>query len=97
MQEQALRFPMGHCIPTRAIPCRNILSSRIHWNHKGRPMGLCESAKGGKVLDSELSKIWGFHTQTTVVGCRNTSLDHCRGDRILCCSNSFAQFSSDRD
>ena len=83
-----------HCIPSA-----NILSSHLRWNHKGRPMGLCESAKGGIVSEGELSEIWGFHTlaQTTAIGCHDAFLDHCRRPQILCYSNSFAQFSSDGD
>jgi hypothetical protein len=45
-------------------------------------MSLCESAKGGIVLESDLSKIRGFHTlaETTAVGCHNAFLDHRRGE-----------------
>jgi len=45
-------------------------------------MDLCESAKGGIVLESNLSKIRGFHTlaETTAVGCHNAFLDHGRGE-----------------
>lgn len=48
-------------------------------------MGLCESVKGGKVLDSDLPKIRGFHTltETIAVGCHNAFIDHRRGERIL--------------
>ena len=62
-------------------------------------MGLRESEEGGTVLESNLSKIWGFHalTQTAAVGVKNTFLDYCRGERVLCRDNSFAQFSGDGD
>jgi hypothetical protein len=45
------------------------------------------------VLKSELSETRGFHTlaQTTAGGCHNASLDHCRGEWTLDCSNSFAR------
>jgi hypothetical protein len=48
-------------------------------------MGLCESAKGGIVLESDLSKTRGFHTlaETTAVGCYNAFLDH-RRERGYC-------------
>ena len=61
-------------------------------------MGLCEGAKGGIVLESDLPKTRGFHTlaETTAVGYYNAFLDHCHPKEwILRCSNRFAQFMSD--
>jgi hypothetical protein len=86
-----------NCIPTRASFAAT-LSSRC-WNHEGRPMGLCEGAKGGIVSECDLSEIRGFHplAQTTAIGCYNTFRDQCRGKRVLRCGNCVAQFSSDGD
>jgi hypothetical protein len=83
---------MRDCIPTRTISFCNILCFHLFRKDKRRPMGLCESAKGRKVLESDLPEVHSFHTlaQTTVIGCHNTFLHHCRVCRILCCSNSLA-------
>ena len=71
----------------------------ISRNRERRPTGLCQSAKGGIMLESDLSKIQGFHTlaQTTALGHHNASLHQCRGDRVLRCDHRFAQFSSNRN
>ena len=62
-------------------------------------MDLSEGEKGGIVLESDLPKIWDFHAiaQTAAVVVNSTFLDYCRGVRVLCRDDSFAQFSGDRD
>lgn len=58
-----------------------------------------ESAKDGKVLESDLPKIWGFHTlaEKTAVGYHDAFGDHRIYGRNCPSNNRFAQVLSDRD